>query len=159
MIRQVSVGEFYVAGIAVRTSNTREMSSDGVIGKHWERFFSEHILGKIPNRTDSRIYAVYTDYEGDQNGEYTLLLGARLGGRLPLPPGMVAKTIPAGKYAVVTSEPGPVVDSVVGAWQKIWSTPAAELGGERAYGADFELYDERANDPKHSVVDVYVGLK
>ncbi len=159
MIKQVEVGQFYVAGIAVRTTNEREMSGDAVIGKHWERFFAEHILGKIPNRTDSSIYAVYTDYEGDQNGAYTLLLGAKLGGRLPLPPGMVATAIPAGKYAVVTSDPGPVVEAVVGAWKKIWSTPPNELGGDRAFKADFELYDERATDPRNSVVDVYVGLK
>ena len=159
MIRQAQVGEFYVAGIAVRTSNARELSGDPIIGKHWERFFSEHILGKIPNRTDSRIYAVYTDYEGDQNGEYTLLLGAKLGGRIPLPPGMVATAIPAGKYAVVTSDPGPVVEAVVGAWKRIWSLRPEELGGERAYKADFELYDERATDPRNSVVDVYLGLK
>jgi len=159
MTRQVEIAEFEVAGIAVRTSNSREMSGNGLIGAHWERFFAERVLEKIPNRTDSSMYAVYTDYENDHNGDYTLLLGARIKGPIQLPPGIMAKSVPAGHYAVVTSDPGPVVDSVVGAWKKIWNMSRAELGGNRAFQTDFELYDERASDPKHSVIDIYLGLK
>lgn len=98
---------FTVVGIAVRTSNAREMTADGVIGNQWGRFMTEGVLAKIPNKADKAMVAVYTDYASDHNGEYTFLLGARVTSDADVPAGMVAKTIPAGRYAVFTSEKGP----------------------------------------------------
>ncbi|MGC1373109.1 MAG: effector binding domain-containing protein, partial [Candidatus Sulfotelmatobacter sp.] len=65
---------FSVIGIEVRTSNAKELSGDGVIGKQWEKFFQDDVLGKIPNKTGSNIYAVYSDYASDRNGEYSFLI-------------------------------------------------------------------------------------
>ena len=159
MTKPVEVDEFFVVGIAARTSNQREMSGQGVIGKQWERLFAEHLLANIPNRADSSIYAVYSDYEVDHTGEYTFLLGAKARDGSVVPDGMIAKRVPAGTYAVVTSEHAPVVEAVVGAWKKIWSASPSDLGGERSFQTDFELYDERATDPQNSQVDIYLGLK
>lgn len=36
---------------------------------------------------------------------------------------------------------------------------AWELGGKRAYIADFEVYDERSHDPENAIMDVYIGVK
>ncbi len=33
------------------------------------------------------------------------------------------------------------------------------LGGKRNYIADFEVYDQRASDVNHAVVDIYIGIK
>jgi predicted transcriptional regulator YdeE len=33
------------------------------------------------------------------------------------------------------------------------------MDGERAFVADFEVYDERAADPQNAVVDVWVGMR
>lgn len=33
-----------------------------------------------------------------------------------------------------------------------------QLGGQRAYKADFEVYDQRAADPNSAVLDIYIGL-
>jgi predicted transcriptional regulator YdeE len=155
---------FTVVGIAARTSNAREATADGVIGKQWGRFMQEGLLAKIPNKTDSAIVAVYTDYASDANGEYTYLLGARVkADRVNLghdvPAGMVAKKIPAGRYAVFTSEKGPAPKVVPATWKRIWETPKPQPGGDRAYGADFEVYDQRAADPENAQVDVYVGIR
>jgi predicted transcriptional regulator YdeE len=77
-----------------------------------------------------------------------------------VPSGMMAKKVPAGKYAVVTSEKGPAAQVVPQAWQRVWSLEDEEqLGGARAYKADFELYDQRSQNPQDSQVDLYVGLK
>ena len=157
MIKQVE--EFYVVGIAERTSNQREMSGQGVIASQWDRLFKEGILGQIPSRADENIYAVYTDYASDHTGEYTFLLGRRVKDVSQVPEGMIAKRIPAGDYTLITSETAPVVQAVVGAWQKIWKSSPAELGGERAFRTDFELYDERARDPENSQVDIYLSVK
>jgi len=155
----VQQADFTVIGIAVRTSNAKEMTADGVIGKQWGRFMTEGILGKIPNKADKTIVAVYTDYASDHNGEYTYVLGARVTSDAEVPAGMVAKKIPAGRYAVFTTEKGPAPKVVPEVWMKINSLPKSAAGGDRVYGADFEIYDERASDPGNLVVDVYVGIK
>jgi predicted transcriptional regulator YdeE len=72
---------------------------------------------------------------------------------------MVAVKIPAGRYAVFTSEKGPVEQIAAKTWNRIWPIPKSQPGGDRTYKADFELYDERAMDPQNAQVDVYVGIK
>lgn len=150
---------FTVIGIAARTTNAQEMSGKGVIGQEWARFMKEGLLSKIPDKADSSILAVYTDYESDANGVYTFLLGAKVSSADNVPLGMVAKKIPAARYAVFTSEKGPVERVVPETWSRIWTLPKSAPGGSRAYQADFELYDQRAADPQNSQVDVYVGIK
>ena len=150
---------FTVVGIAARTSNAKEMTSDGIIGKQWARIFQEGVIEKIPNKTDHNIVAVYTDYAGDYNGEYTYVLGARVSSDADVPAGMVAKKIPSGKFAVFTSEKGPAPKVVPATWLKIDSLPKTAVGGDRLYRADYEIYDERAQDPENLQVEVYVGIK
>lgn len=159
-VKVVHQSSFSVIGIEVRTSNAREATSDGVIGKQWEKFFQDETLGKIPNKVGSNIYAVYSDYAGDRNGEYAFLIGAKVEAGSIAPPGFVLKTVPAGRYAAVTSDTGPVAKVVVAAWRQVWQMEEKhELGGERAYKADFELYDQRAADPQNAQVDLFIGLK
>jgi predicted transcriptional regulator YdeE len=150
---------FTVVGIAGRTTNEKEMTGDGIIGKYWGRLMQEGLLAKIPNKADGNIVAVYTDYASDHDGEYLFLLGARVKGTGEVPAGMVAKTVPAGKYAVFTSEKGPAYQVVPAVWQKINGLPKNVVGGDRVYRADYEVYDERARDPQASVVDVWVGIR
>lgn len=150
---------FTVIGIAARTTNAKEMSGKGVIGRLWARFMKEDVLAGIPHKADSSILAVYTDYESDANGPYTFLLGAKVKSADIVPAGMVAKEIPAGRYAVFTSEKGPAEKVVPETWSRIWALPKTAPGGNRAYKADYEVYDERAADPQHTQVDVYVGIR
>jgi predicted transcriptional regulator YdeE len=157
--RVVEQSGFSVIGIAVRTSNAKEMTADGVIGKQWARLYQEGVLDKIANKADQSIIAMYTDYASDKNGEYTFLLGAKVNSDANVPAGMVAKKIPAGKYAVFTTEKGPGPKVVPEAWMKINSLPQSAVGGDRAYHADFEVYDARATDPQNLQADIYVGIK
>jgi predicted transcriptional regulator YdeE len=150
---------FTVIGITARTSNAKEMTSDGVIGKLWSRIFQEGLLSKLPNKADQNIVAVYTDYASDHQGEYTFVLGARVTSDKDVPAGMVAKKIPPGNFAVFTSEKGPGPKVVPELWMKINSLPKSSLGGDRIYQADYEVYDQRAADPQNLQVDVYVGIK
>ena len=150
---------FTIAGISARTNNAREMSGEGVIGGMWQRVMSEGLIETIPNRADTAIIALYTDYESDASGEYTFLIGAKVTSENSIPERFDVKNIAAGRYAVFTSEKGPVWKVVPEVWQKIWSTPPSEMGGERAFVADFEVYDERAADPANAVVEVWVGVK
>jgi predicted transcriptional regulator YdeE len=150
---------FDVIGIAERTTNAKEMSGEGVIGKQWARFFQDNVLAQIPNKADTSIIAVITDYASDKDGEYTHLIGARVTSTVDVPAGMVVKRVPAGKYAIFTSEKGPVARVVVATWKRIWVQPKTSPGGDRAYKADYEVYDERARDPENTQMDVHVGVK
>jgi predicted transcriptional regulator YdeE len=155
----VQEAEFTVVGIAIRTSNAKEMTPAGVIGRQWTRLMRERVLAKIRNKADNNTVAVYTDYASDQNGEYTYVLGARVTSEANIPTGMVAKKVPAGRYAVFTSEKGAAAKVVPEAWGRINSLPKSAVGGDRIYRTDFEIYDDRAADPQNSQVDVYIGIK
>lgn len=146
---------FPVIGIEARTSNSREMSGTGIIAGQWARFLKDNLLAQIPRKTDAAILAVYSDYVGDKDGEYSFLIGARVSSATEAPDGMMARKVPAGKYAVFTSDTGPVEKVVLATWQKIWVAP----GIERAYQVDFEVYDQRARDPMNAKVDIWVGIK
>ena len=150
---------FTVVGIAIRTSNANEMSGKGIIPQQWDRFMKEGVLGKIANKVNSNILAVYIDYESDANGAYTFMIGARVSSADDIPVGMVAKKVPAGRYAVFISEKGFVGKVVPQTWSRIWAIPKSSPGGNRTYRADFEVYDQRAADPQNAEVDIYVGIK
>jgi predicted transcriptional regulator YdeE len=145
---------FTVVGIAGRTSNAREMSGDRIIAKQWGRFWQENLLALIPDKADEAVRAVYTEYASDKDGDYTFVIGARVKSAAGIPVGMVSKTIPAGRNAVFLSESGPVERIVVETWQRIWSSAI-----DRAYGADYEIYDQRAADPSNAQVEVCVGVR
>ncbi len=117
------------------------------------------LLDRIPSKADTNTLAVYTDYESDRNGEYTFLIGARVSSAAKIPAGMVTVKIPAGRFAVFTSEKGFVGKVVPEIWTRIWAIPKSEPGGDRSYRADYELYDQRAADPQNAQVDIYVGIK
>jgi predicted transcriptional regulator YdeE len=157
--RAVHQEEFTVMGISVRTSNAEQATPTAPIGKQWERLFKEGVLAAIPNKADANIVAVYSDYASDKDGEYDYLLGARVTKVENVPEGLTVKNVPAGRYAVFTSERGPVQKVVVAMWQRVWATPKSALGGDRAYKADYEVYDQRAQNPADSVVDLYVSVR
>jgi predicted transcriptional regulator YdeE len=158
--KTVEQKEFSVIGIEARTNNSKEMTGTGIIPKQWEKFFNENIPAKIPRRVDSNIVVVYSNYQSDHTGDYDYLIGAKVSDTSFIPSGMVAKSVPVGKYAVFTTASGPVGKVVSEKWQEIWDLESkSRLGGTRAYKADFEIYDQRSRDPQNSQVDVYIGLK
>jgi predicted transcriptional regulator YdeE len=152
-------GGLTVIGIAVRTSNAKEMTAEGQIGHCWMRLFQEGLLAKIPNKADASVVAVYTDYASDKDGEYTYVLGARVTSEADVPDGMIVKKIPGGRFAVFTTEKGPGPKVVPEAWMRINSLPKSSVGGDRAYRGDFEIYDERARDPQNLQADIYVRIR
>ena len=149
----------YVAGYMIRTSNAKEMGGNGEIGKLWARFMQQNLGAQIPNRTGQSLMVVYSDYASDEKGEYSYLLGAPVTSVDTLPAGMSYRRIPAGRYAVFTTDRGQLVNVLQAAWKHIWATPAAELGGPRAFVADYEIYDQRSADPNNAQVEIHIGLR
>jgi predicted transcriptional regulator YdeE len=147
---------FYVIGVAARTHNAAEKNGKGKIGEVWHTLLRDNLALKIPNKLGIDLIAVYTDYE---NGHYTYLLGLPVSSIRNVPAKCVAKHIPGGRYAVVTSNRGPVTRVVPETWQRICSMSPGELGGMRSFRADYEIYDQRSADPEKAQIEVYVGLR
>jgi predicted transcriptional regulator YdeE len=155
----VIVDAFDVIGIKCRTNNASEASGKGCIGQQWQHLMNEGLLGKIPGRADNNIVAVYTDYASDKDGDYTYILGAKVKPGATAPSAMVKTTIKAGRFAVFTSDKGSAQQVVPAAWKRIWELPKSQPGGDRLYQSDFELYDERAADPKNVEMDIFIRIR
>lgn len=150
-----------VVGIEARTTNESESDADSAkIPALWNQLYSEGVADRVPHkRSDSHLIELYTDYEGDETAAYTVFLGYEVDFIDDLPEGLVARTLPACRYLVFTSERGPVVESVQAAWRKIWSMTPEQLGEQRAFSADFEIFDSRSADFADGEVDIYVSVK
>ena len=134
--------EFKAVGIEVRTNNTLEMDpSKAKIPGLWGRFFQEGIPGKIPNKKPKSVpLGVYTDYEDDHLGPYSLVAGVEAIDLNSTPNGMRGLTIPAGKYLVFTAV-GQMPQALIDTWIYIWKYFSGGSGYARAYTTDFERYD------------------
>ncbi|WGL59836.1 GyrI-like domain-containing protein [Pigmentibacter sp. JX0631] len=159
-ITDTALEEFKLVGIFVRTNNKNEFTPNlGKIPGNFNRYFGEKIFEKIQHRVKPFVtYAVYTEYESDENGEYTHFLGEEVSS-FENQDTSLFKTITISKnsYLKFTSAKGKMPDIVINVWQKIWSMQHSEFHGKRNFLADFELYDSRAIDPENSEVDIYIG--
>jgi predicted transcriptional regulator YdeE len=157
-IRIAEIPGFTVVGITARTNNAKEATAEGIIGRLWHRFIDQAMADRIPDKRDSNLYAAYSDYDSDHNGEYTFMVGAAVKVEIAAPDGMVLKNILPGKYAVITSQKGPFPRVIPQAWSEIFKLED-EGKLNRSYRTDFELYDDRGLDPQNGQVDICVGLK
>src|ERR1041385_2769995 len=116
----VNRGGIYFIGIEVRTSNRAEMTVKGKIGSQWQKFSVENVLSKIPGKRGDAVLAVYTNYEGDGNGEYSFLIGSEVASLSDVPEGLVGREIAPAKYAVFTSDRGAIPGIIIEVWKRIW---------------------------------------
>jgi predicted transcriptional regulator YdeE len=149
---------FTVVGLAVRTTNQAEAGGNGLIPPMWQRAMQQGSLESIPHRADNNITVVYTNYTSDNNADYTYVLGVRVLSADKVPDGMMTVNVPAGKYAVVESDQGSLPEVLPKVWRRINTMPAAELGGQRAFKADYEIYPE-GFDWQNAQIPIYLGLK
>lgn len=147
----------HVAGIDIRTTNQDGMEA---IAEMWNTYYSS----EYPQRTPGKIHpsvslGVYSDYESNETGAYTLMAGTEIASPdLELPEGMKVQTLPAAKYAVFTSRKGPLAEVVTEVWARIWEW-SHEPGNKRAFTRDFEWYDERSLNMEEAQVDIYIAVE
>ena len=156
----VQLPQIKLIGITARTNNEAEKDLLTVkISPTVQRYFREALPEKIPHRkTPGVTYIVYTQYESDFSGDYTCFIGEVVTFFEEATPGFEQLLIPAQDYIKFTCGPDKMPDVCIHAWQQIWSMTPALLGGKRSYMADFEVYDERSADPKHTILDIYIGI-
>lgn len=150
-----------LVGLAVRTNNKNEMNPQAAkIGELAGRFWSQNVAAEIPHRKNPGVtLAIYTEYDSNEHGDYTYFIGEEVSSFENAPEQLQTLTIPAAKYQKFTTPSGKMPEVVIHAWQKIWGMSASDFEGERAYAADFEVYDQRASDPSNTCMDIYIGVK
>ena len=157
----VTKPEIKLVGLTVRTNNQNEMNSatakiGALMGEYWQRGGASQVAAR---KQAGVTFSVYTDYASNERGDYTYFVGEEVNTFEIIPTGMQQLTIPAATYQKITTPAGIMPDVVIQAWQKIWNMSANDLGGNRTYIADFEVYDARASDSSNTVLDIYIGIR
>ncbi|NGX50336.1 MAG: hypothetical protein K1060chlam2_00180 [Chlamydiae bacterium] len=148
-----------LCGIQVRTSYQKELNKmEGEIFNCVQRYFQQALFEKISKRKNpGTTICGYTDYESDYKGAYTYFIGEEVTSFENEEFERVI--IPKQTYAKFTTEPAPMPQVIVNAWEEIWKMSPEDLGGKRRYQTDFEIYDERAADHQNIVLDLYIGIE
>jgi predicted transcriptional regulator YdeE len=151
--------EIKLVGVTVRTNNAAEFAkTNAKIGPLVQKYIQEALPNKIEHRLKPwTTYSVFTDYESNHMGNYTYFIGEEVTSFDNLPEGFSSLIIPAQKYIKFTNGPAPMPSVCVDIWQEVWKN--TDLESNRAYIADFEIYDERAMDRENTVLDIYIGIK
>ncbi|MCK0159457.1 GyrI-like domain-containing protein [Allomuricauda sp. F6463D] len=152
-MQTVKIEPFKIIGISIRTTNENGQASQE-IAELWQRFMSENILSKIPNKIDNAVYSLYTEYESDHTKPYTAILGCKVENLDNVPNGMVGKSFDGGTYSKTTAKGDLMQGLVVNQWSKIF-----EMELDRTYDADFEIFGEKAQNQADAEVEFYVGIK
>ena len=146
----VVIEGFRVVGFGARTSNREEMNGTSKIGPLWAMYMTggaDLICGALnPDVT----FSVYTEYESDFNGEYSVLVGkqagaVKSGGKLR------EFEIAAGPYLVFRAE-SPAPGDIQAAWLSAYEYFGNHRDRPRAYHSDFEKHSS-AN------VELYIGVR
>lgn len=147
------IQQFQVIGISVKTTNEHGQASQDIPAL-WHKFITEGIAAQIPDKIDDSIYCVYTDYEKDHTKPYTTILGCKVSSLKIIPGGMVGKTFEQAKYTKRIAKGDLSQGVVFEEWTKIWDSDL-----DRTYTADFEVYGEKAGDPEHAEVDIFIATR
>lgn len=147
------IQKFNVIGISIRTTN-----EDGQSGKDipalWNKFMTEEIQGKIPNKISEDIFCIYTDYEKDHTKPYTTILGCKVESLDNIPENMVGKTIESADYEELIAKGNLSEGIVYNKWLEIWNSNL-----NRSFTADFEVYGSKTQNPENAEVDIYIALQ
>ena len=147
------VKEFNVIGISVRTTNENGQAGQDIPAL-WNNFITNGLADKIPNKIDTSIYCIYTEYEKDHTKPYTTILGCKVSDLLTIPDGMVGKTFEESDYTKIVAKGNILQGMVFNEWTKIWNSSL-----DRTFTADFEVYGEKAQNPESAEVDIFIAVK
>jgi predicted transcriptional regulator YdeE len=149
----VSAGDLLVAGIKARTTHRIEaVAETAKITALWRRFSADKTGDQIPNRSgDAAILVVYTDYEREDAGPFSVVLGHQVTTLEHLPPGISGIWLLPGRYLCFEGAGRPF-EFPSDAWQEIRQFFAHSHEYERAFDSDYELHGAEA-------VAIYVSIK
>lgn len=127
-MQKANIEQLRVKGPNVRTTNKAEMGSTGKIPSLWGQFYESHGNQTTP------IYGVYSDYESDANGEFTVTAGTKA-----INAQEESVVIKSGTYLIFPAN-GVMPAAIIDAWKAVWEHFSNTQPYVRAYETDFEKY-------------------
>ncbi|MCM3785371.1 GyrI-like domain-containing protein [Neobacillus mesonae] len=149
--------EMVVTGVGVRTTNAEEGGPNGKIPGLWNAYFRSNLAAEAAVNSHL-LYSVYTDYESDASGAYTVILGHETSLGTTVAEENKSVVIPESKYLVFKTEKGPLQQVVAEGWREIWAY-FQNSTEERTFTGDFELYDTRDLSPESTEVEIYIAIR
>ena len=140
-MKTTTIESFTISGPSIRTNNALESTSSGKIPALWMQFHQSH-----PSSTEPA-YGVYSDYESDASGDFTVTAGTRTTSA-----GNSGVVVISGTYLEFPAE-GEMPGAIIDAWKAVWEFFSKNQPYERTYETDFEQY----NDPTSATI--YIGVK
>jgi predicted transcriptional regulator YdeE len=152
----VIIPEKKIVGLNTRTSNEAEMAAGqkGNIATLWQQFFQQNLKSTLANKLSDHVYAIYTQYESDHTGPYSLIIGHEVIDLTNAPDGTLPIVVAPGNFLKFTApDNNPAV--VLALWQHIWQFFQNNKDFKRSYSTDFELYDfERSKQ-----LEIYIAIE
>lgn len=131
---------FNVSGISIQTQNKDEFDEKTAkLPKLWQAFYSTNPALNTP------VFGVYSNYESDANGLYTVTVGVVSDTELN------AIKINAGNYLVFEGK-GAMPLAVIEVWKRVWDYFTQDCAHKRCFMTDFEVYNG-------DEVAIYIGIK
>lgn len=145
--------KFKLVGLQLKgkTTNQNNQSSEDC-GNLWQKFETEKIFDRIPEKLSNVIYAVYFDYEKDETNPFSYFIGCKVANDAEAPQELSELKIPTQKYLKFTAK-GVMTGCITDTWKKIWDSDL-----NREFRFDFEVYDERSQDWNDAEVDVFISV-
>ncbi|MEE9362231.1 MAG: GyrI-like domain-containing protein [Cellulophaga sp.] len=152
-MNNLMIPKFHVIGISIRTTNENGQSAKD-LETLWGKFWGDEIEKQIPNKANDNIYAVYTDYETDFTGFYTVIIGLPVSSLENIPEGFVGLTIENDVYQKFESK-GKMPEAVLNTWVEIWQNKNLN----RAYKSDFTIHGKKYYDGDNAQVETFISVK
>jgi predicted transcriptional regulator YdeE len=140
-MNKVTMKNFSISGSSIRTNNTLEASHDGKIPALWGQFYTSQTVPA------ERVYGVYSDYESDASGEFTVTVGTKSDEL-----NKSDTSIKSGTYLVFPAN-GLMPAAIIDAWKAVWEHFSQAQPYERSYETDFEEYSGQ------DLASIYIGIK
>ncbi len=142
IVKQVE--SFTVTGFSVRTQNRDEFNEKTAkLPNLWQQFYTSELA------TNANIFGVYSNYDSDANGPYTVTVGVKSNHAQTQ---LSSVTIQAGNYLIFQGT-GPMPAVVVETWKRVWEFFETNTDYRRNFISDFEAYS--GSDQ----IAIYIGLE
>lgn len=139
---------FKFVGSKLRVLRDREV---GLVQNHWQNFFFNMVEQKVRNKENNDFIGLYSNYEKDL--EYDLSLGFKVSSFDDNFDCFEKIEVPKQRYAVFKVR-GQLPNVLVESWNKI-----RELGLNRTFKYDFEVFGEKGKNLMDSEFEIYVGIE
>lgn len=135
------IQKFTISGYSAKTRNKDELNPQSAkIPTLWQQLYAHK------KENNEAIYGVYSDYESDASGFYTVTVGQRQENFDH------SMAILSGQYLVFKNN-GPMPQTVIHTWEEIWRYFSKKTAYQRLFLTDYECY------PQHEEVHIYIGIK